>query len=95
MSRYQVDKVLRQVAREQDPRASFQADAAAFLADRDLTDEERAALIRFDYPALYRLGAHPMLLLHFVRAIRPGDPATLQTEWDEKIGPLGRPDFST
>lgn len=95
MSLYQVDKVLRQVAREEKFRSSFQADPAAFLADRELTSEEREALIRFDYPTLYRMGAHPMLLLHFVRAIRPGDPRTLQPEWDEKIGPLGRPDFST
>lgn len=95
MSLYQVDKVLRQVAREESPRSSFQADPTVFLEDRDLTQEEREALIRFDYPTLYRLGAHPMLLLHFVRAIRPGDPATLQPEWDEKIGPLGRPNFST
>ncbi|HEU0043119.1 hypothetical protein [Sphingomonas sp.] len=62
MSRYAVDKVLWQIARDDSACAAFCADRHAFLAERDLTDEERADLFAMDYRALFEAGAHPFLL---------------------------------
>src|SRR5205823_5427042 len=45
MSRYQVDKVIREVAHDEAAQAAFLADPAAYLEGRDLTNEERAALL--------------------------------------------------
>lgn len=54
--------------------AAWEARAAANrlpTADSgSFTPEERAALASRDHAALYRLGAHPYLLWHFVEAIR-------------------------
>ena len=36
----------------------------------NLTDAERAALVARSHTDLYRLGAHPYLLWHFIEAIR-------------------------
>jgi len=94
MSRYAIDKVMREVAHDEAAQAAFLADAPGYLDGRDLTDEERAAFLAGDYGALYRLGAHPFLLWAFTRAGLPGggpppndDVAT--------ITPHGTPDFAT
>ena len=98
MSRYEVDKVLRAVAKRDDQRAAFLADPAAYLEGRDLTDAERDALLRHDYTTLYGLGAHPFLLWPFtaklagVEGRRGGE---IMREYMAAITPLGRPDYST
>ncbi len=94
MSRYQIDKVMREVAHDEAAAAAFRADAAAYLAGRDLTDEERAALLSGDYGALYRLGAHPFLLWAFTRVALP-DGGPKPAEYVATIAPLGTPDFAT
>ena len=45
MSKYQVDKVMRQVILDGKVASAFKADTEKFLEGRDLTDEERKALI--------------------------------------------------
>jgi hypothetical protein len=40
----------------------IRTDANAYLADFDLTDEEREAIATQDYAALLGLGAHPFLM---------------------------------
>jgi hypothetical protein len=37
----------------------------------ELTPEERSAIERLDFVALYRLGAHPMALFHFSAVLNP------------------------
>ena len=62
MSRYAVDKVLWQIARDSAACAAYQADAASFLAGRALSAAEHDRLARMDYAGLLADGAHPFLL---------------------------------
>ena len=97
MSRYQVDKALRQIAKDPGARESFLKDRDGFLEGRDLTAEERTAIIAVDYPRLYALGAHPFLLHSFVNAlgVLPRDRGEARLEYCKKIAPFGRPDYAT
>jgi hypothetical protein len=98
VSRYEVDKVLRAVAKRAEERAAFRADPAAYLAGRDLTDAEREALLRHDYVTLYGLGAHPFLLWPFTARLAAEQGRTgreVMREYMAAITPLGRPDYST
>ena len=76
----------------------FLADPAAYLEGRDLTGEERAALLRHDYTTLYGLGAHPFLLWPFTARLAAAQGRTgreVMREYMAAITPLGRPDYST
>jgi hypothetical protein len=95
MSRYHVDKVMREVILDGKAASAFKADTEKFLEGRDLTEEERKALINVDYATLYRLGAHPFLLNGFTRLVWKGDKATLNAEYRKNLAPHGYPDFST
>jgi hypothetical protein len=95
MSRYQVDKLLRLIARSDPEKEQFAKDPAAYLKDADLTAEEREALIKKDFRALYALGAHSFLLFGFVMSVSPGDRKAAERHYCETITPLGRIDYST
>jgi hypothetical protein len=95
MSKYQVDKVMREVILDVKTASAFKADTEKFLQGRDLAEEERIALSDVDYATLYRLGAHPFLLNGFTRLVWKGDRATLNAEYRKNIAPFGYPDFST
>ena len=64
MSRYAVNKVLWQVARDDDAAAMYIDSPAGFLAGRALTDEEHRQLSTRDYAALFASGAPPVPALH-------------------------------
>jgi hypothetical protein len=96
MSRYQVDKLLREVIMNDDALAAWIADPRAFLAGRDITDEEREALIAGDYPTLYKAGVHPFMLNVF--AVRQWPPNEMIPRWvaySKALEGAGYPDFST
>jgi Aromatic-ring-opening dioxygenase LigAB, LigA subunit len=95
MSKYQVDKIMREAILDSKVASAFKADTAKFLEKRDLTEEERKALIDIDYATLYRLGAHPFLLNGFTRLVWRGDRAALNAEYRKNIAPFGYPDFAT
>jgi hypothetical protein len=96
MSRYQVDKILRECVMSEDALAAFVADPQAYVAGRDLTEAERAALVASDYPTLYTAGAHPFLLQVF--AIAQWPPSEMMPRWvayTKALEGRGYPDFST
>lgn len=95
MSRYYVDKIIRQVAYDDSSLDAFRRDAASFLQGHDLTDQEKEALSQLDYRTLYALGAHPYLLNAFVARTCKGDRRAFMAEFRKSIASLGRPDFST
>ncbi len=95
MSRYQVDKIMRQIVLNPASAEAFQKDAAGFIKGLDLTDQEREALIKIDYPTLYKLGAHHFLLNGFVMRVWPGDRHALMAEYSKNLAPHGYPDVST
>ena len=94
MSRYYVDKVMRDVVHDEAAQVAFLADSAAYVRDGDLTEAERAALANCDHAALYAMGAHPFLLWAFVRAGRADGGPNVQ-EYTAALAPLGTPDFGT
>lgn len=96
MSRYHVDKVLREVVLDTDKRARYLENTASYVADRDLTEEERRALVDHDYATLYALGAHPFLLFgwHATLSRRP-EMVGLVREYAAAIRQFGYPDWAT
>ncbi len=96
MSKYHVDKILREVGMHDDKLAAFVTDPRAYVDGRELTDVERDALIAGDYPALYTVGAHPFLLNLF--AMRQWPPGEMMQRWvayNKALAGRGYPDFST
>jgi len=63
MSRYQVDKFLRDLRRDPALAARFRDRAEAALDAYDLDAEERDLLKRWEIRKLYDRGANPLLLL--------------------------------
>ncbi|GAA1519412.1 hypothetical protein BJ978_001243 [Agromyces terreus] len=98
MSRYMIDKFMRQVELSDALVAAYAADPGAFVDrwlgepggpdaatdDRVLTDEERAAFAARDFEALYALGAHPYLLWHFTEAVHAHE-FTAESGWRELV----------
>ena len=67
MSRYAINSLLYRLKKDPDFRARFMQDAAAALADADLTEAERAAFIAHDMRRINELGGY----LHLVMSV-PG-----------------------
>jgi Aromatic-ring-opening dioxygenase LigAB, LigA subunit len=63
MSRYQVDKLLRDLNRDRELAARWQGDVQSVLGGYDLSAAEREALERLDVRRLYDMGVNPLLLL--------------------------------
>ncbi len=63
MSRYQVDKLLRDLRRDQELAARFRANIETVLDGYKLDAEERELLRRWEIRALYDRGVNPLLLL--------------------------------
>jgi hypothetical protein len=109
MSRYMMNKFMRAVEMSDaavaryiaDPPAEVRAWRAAQAGpdratdDRVLTDEEAAAFGVRDFATLYRLGAHPYLLWHFVEAVMVHETTwpELNQRYREAVQPHGYPDF--
>lgn len=65
MSRYAVNKALWQVSRDDAAAQAYLGTPDAFLADRELTSEERGWLLDRDFAAMFAAGCHPFLLYTF------------------------------
>jgi len=63
MSRYQIDKLLRDLRRDEGLGASFRADAEAVMDSYKLEASEREMLKQWEVRKLYDLGVNPLLLL--------------------------------
>jgi hypothetical protein len=63
MSRYQVDKLLRDLRRDEQLAARFRTDIEPVLDRYKLDAEERDLLKRWEIRALYDRGVNPLLLL--------------------------------
>lgn len=80
MSLYYLQKVIYELNRDEKAREKFTADVDSFLAEFDLTEEEKAALKDPDIGLLYVLGVNGQLLMHFA--------AFRGFEWDEYIAAM-------
>jgi Aromatic-ring-opening dioxygenase LigAB, LigA subunit len=63
MSRYQVDKLLRDIRRDNQLAARFRDDIDSVLDNYTLEPEERELLRRWEVRKLYDRGVNPLLLL--------------------------------
>ncbi|WP_027014365.1 aromatic ring-opening dioxygenase LigA [Comamonas composti] len=68
MSLYYVQKAIYELNRSDEALAHWRRDAASYLADFDLTDEERMAMSTPDIGLLYVMGVNGQLLMHFAAA---------------------------
>jgi hypothetical protein len=65
MSLYQVQKLIWQLNRDPRIRARYAEERDAVLAEYELSDEERQAVVEPDIGLLYVLGVNGQLLMHF------------------------------
>jgi hypothetical protein len=62
VSLYQVQKLLFHVNRDRQDRARFLGERERLVAEYDLTEDERRAVLEADFHALYQMGVHSLLL---------------------------------
>jgi hypothetical protein len=67
MSVYAVDKLCRDALHDPGFREALKRDPAAAIASRDLTADERKALLEGDVVRLYEWGCQPFLLAYLTR----------------------------
>lgn len=65
MSLYQVQKLIYELNRDPRTRERFSVGRDAVLAEYQLSDEEKGALVKPDIGLLYVLGVNGQLLMHF------------------------------
>ena len=80
MSLYYVQKLLYNLNRDARVRQRYDDDFEGLLADYDLTDEEREALVEGNIGLLYVMGVNGQLLMHYA--------ALRQTAWDDYIAAM-------
>ncbi len=71
MAVYDLCKALHHIYLHREATMAARAGDFACLDQFDLTAEERAAVEAKDLVALYRLGAHPVLIFHFSAVLNP------------------------
>jgi aromatic-ring opening dioxygenase LigAB LigA subunit len=67
MSVYAVNKLCRDALHDRAFREALKTDPAAAIAPRDLTADERKALLTGDVAWLFEAGCHPFLLAYLTR----------------------------
>jgi hypothetical protein len=77
MSLYHVQKLLYQLNRDPSVRKRFRADLEGLVAEYELSDEERRAIVDGDIGLLYVMGVNGQLLMHY--------SALLGQQWDEYL----------
>ena len=77
MSLYQVQKLIYQLNRDSRTRERYASERDSVLAEYELSDEERAAIVEPDIGLLYVLGVNGQLLMHFA--------ALHKIEWNDYL----------
>jgi len=71
MSEYELNRAIHHIYTDRELTKAFAAGDTAVLAGFDLTADERRALAERDFPALWALDAHPVLLFHLSAVLNP------------------------
>lgn len=95
MTRYALDKVLWNYAREPEFKTLFDFDAAQAILERELSAEEREALVARDTRAMFAMGAHPFLLYSFTIALHGGWSMEMMKSYVDKLAGLQLRDIET
>ena len=93
MSIFTANYLFREILRDHAFRAAMKADPGKALEGKDLTDEERAAMLAGDVGKLFRMGANSFLMAYMARFEVCGLNVALYNERmrAEKIDEQGRP----
>jgi len=93
MSIFACNYLFREVLRDHAFRAAMKADPAKALEGKDLTNEERAAILAGDVGKLFRMGCNAFLMNYMARFEVCGLNAAIYNERmrAEKIDEMGRP----
>lgn len=71
MSVYELNRAIHHVYVDRDKTMAFRSGDMSVLDEFDLTPEERAALEGRDFPKLWALHTHPVLLFHLSAVLNP------------------------
>ena len=71
MSSYELNKVVHHIYIDRDRALAFKAGDQGCLDGFELTGEERQALATHDFPALWAMDVHPVLLFHLSAVLYP------------------------
>lgn len=90
MSLYYLQKFLYVLNRDEDAQQQYRDDLDGLLAEFELSDEERTALVDGDIGLLYVLGVNGQILMHYAAflGIEWFDYLDLMREGIEKHGPV-------
>ncbi len=78
MSLYEVERLIHKLNVDPALLARYRETPTAVLDEYTLDEAERTALATGDAAALWRLGVHPLLMLHYTRAQRIPMPEMYQ-----------------
>lgn len=90
MSLYAVQKLIYNLNRDPAIRARHERDLAGLLAEYDLTEEERNAILEPDIGLLYVMGVNGQLLMHYaaLRGFEWSAYIEAMKEGERKYGPV-------
>jgi len=90
MSLYAVQKLIYKLNRDPAIRARHERDLAGLLAEYDLTEEERNAILEPDIGLLYVMGVNGQLLMHYaaLRGFEWSAYIEAMKEGERKYGPV-------
>jgi len=93
MSIFNVNYLCREVLRDHTFRAAMKSDPAKALVDKDVTADERNALVAGDVGKLFRMGANAFLMAYLARFEVCGLNVEIynQRMRAEKVDEVGRP----
>lgn len=69
MSLYEAGKLIHDIFVDESLRTEFRSDPNRVFSKYKLTNEEKEAIVKRDYIALYASGIHPVLLFHFAQTV--------------------------
>ena len=71
MSSYELNRAMHRITLDRDVTMRFRDGDCSLLEGFDLSGEERAAIAERDFPKLWALDAHPIVLFHFSAVLNP------------------------
>lgn len=71
MSEYELNRAIHHIYTDRTLAKAFAGGETSMLGEFDLTAPERTALATRDFPALWALDAHPVLLFHLSAVLNP------------------------
>lgn len=85
MTRYALDKILWTYGQNPQYREHFNTNPDAAIANDELDDSERSALVAKDIRAIFALGAHPFLVYSFAIQLNGGWSYQFMLDYVERL----------